>query len=226
LPPAAERRSLCSLNFSRDRKRPVRVDNEAKACLDDVALTLNREASARLAITGERSSEEDPGQAAARARNARQYLTAEKGIDPARIDIKTGTLSARAAEVELLPVGTPIRYTDDATGAAAPQPAATRSSPPASATPGTVDQPMTSASPAPASNAVGGSAFGPKRSPDSLVLPPLPADAIAGNRTHRTRRAAATTRPRPRTARHRRRRRRKAASTSAPAAAAPATPPQ
>ncbi|MGH9597459.1 MAG: hypothetical protein ACRD3K_11735, partial [Edaphobacter sp.] len=36
-------RNLCSISFERDRKRPVRVDNEAKGCLDEIALTLNRE---------------------------------------------------------------------------------------------------------------------------------------------------------------------------------------
>jgi hypothetical protein len=43
LPPAAPKPiNLCSISFERDRKRPVRVDNEAKGCLDEIALTLNR----------------------------------------------------------------------------------------------------------------------------------------------------------------------------------------
>ena len=37
--------TLCSLTFYRDTKQPVRVDNECRACLDDIALTL--QASAR-----------------------------------------------------------------------------------------------------------------------------------------------------------------------------------
>ena len=41
VPPEA--RSLCSVSFERDTKRPVRVDNEAKGCLDEIALTLNRD---------------------------------------------------------------------------------------------------------------------------------------------------------------------------------------
>src|SRR6266851_4604491 len=42
-PPAPQPSSLCSVSFERDRKRPVRVDNEAKGCLDEIALTLNRD---------------------------------------------------------------------------------------------------------------------------------------------------------------------------------------
>src|SRR6202044_1841740 len=39
-PPAPTTSALCSVSFERDTKRPARVDNEAKACLDDVALKL------------------------------------------------------------------------------------------------------------------------------------------------------------------------------------------
>jgi hypothetical protein len=121
LPPSAApaRRALCSLNFERDRQRPVRVNNEAKACLDDVALTLNRESTARLEITGEHSTDESSAQAAARALNARHYLTAEKGIDPARIDVKTGSLPRRKVEIELVPIGAPIHYSDGPAGSRA-----------------------------------------------------------------------------------------------------------
>ncbi len=39
VPPAPTASSLCSVSFERDAKRPTRVDNEAKACLDDIALS-------------------------------------------------------------------------------------------------------------------------------------------------------------------------------------------
>ena len=51
-PPAPQTVKECSISFARDRKRPNRVDNEAKACLDDLALALNRQADAKLVVTG------------------------------------------------------------------------------------------------------------------------------------------------------------------------------
>ena len=50
-PSATTTSSLCSVSFERDAKRPSRVGNEAKACLDDVALALQRSSDARLALS-------------------------------------------------------------------------------------------------------------------------------------------------------------------------------
>ena len=50
--------SLCSVSFERDAKRPTRVDNEAKACLDDVALGLQRSSDAKLALVGNEDAKE------------------------------------------------------------------------------------------------------------------------------------------------------------------------
>jgi hypothetical protein len=198
LPPAPEGRELCSLNFARDRKRPVRVDNEAKACLDDVALTLNRESTARLEITGERSADEATGQAVLRAMNARQYLAAEKGIDPARIDVKTGTADGRSAEIELLPIGTPVHYSDGPVGS--------RAAP--GRTPGTTPY-VDAVTPVPMPRVEGPGSAGLKRLPDSLVLPPLPDGAIAKR---------ATAAPYHRTHHKKRRRRHKPAAATSPEA--------
>jgi hypothetical protein len=106
-PPVAapQTSDLCSLSFDRDRKRPTRVDNEAKGCLDDIALTLQHDATARLVIVGNYGSDEKPAAGADRSRNVRQYLTAEKGIDGARIDSRTGTSSGRTATDVLVPAG-------------------------------------------------------------------------------------------------------------------------
>jgi opacity protein-like surface antigen len=49
--PPPKTSDLCSINFGRDVKRPARVDNEAKACLDEIALSLNSNPDARLAVT-------------------------------------------------------------------------------------------------------------------------------------------------------------------------------
>ncbi len=51
-PPAPTTTSLCSITFERDKRRPARVDNEAKACLDDIALNLQRSSDAKLAFVG------------------------------------------------------------------------------------------------------------------------------------------------------------------------------
>jgi len=81
-------------HFDRDKQRPDRVDNEAKGCLDDVALTLNRETSAKLLIVGSHADKETNHDSAIRAMNAAEYLTKEKGIDPARLDLRIGPTTA------------------------------------------------------------------------------------------------------------------------------------
>lgn len=98
--------SLCSINFTRDSRRPARVDNEAKACLDDVALTLGQQGSdARLVMIGNTSDNEAATVAAERALNARQYLTDAKGIDASRIELRVGTTSGRTLDNVLVPSG-------------------------------------------------------------------------------------------------------------------------
>ncbi len=97
--------SLCTISYSRDLKRPARVDNEAKGCLDDIALTLTRSADAKLVIVGNSSPLEKPEIAAERALNERQYLTVEKGIDPARISVRVGETSGQTVKNYLVPVG-------------------------------------------------------------------------------------------------------------------------
>jgi hypothetical protein len=104
-PPPPAVINLCSVSFERDRKRPVRVDNEGKGCLDEIALTLNRESSAKLVIVGRHSADETPDAAAQRALNVEQYLTDEKGIDPSRIELRTGGELSRAVDDILVPPG-------------------------------------------------------------------------------------------------------------------------
>jgi hypothetical protein len=104
-PPPPQVRNLCSISFERDRKRPVRVDNEAKGCLDEIALTLNRESSAKLIIVGKHSADEAPDAAAQRDLNVAQYLTQEKGIDPSRIELRTGGDLTRSLDNILVPPG-------------------------------------------------------------------------------------------------------------------------
>jgi hypothetical protein len=118
-PPAPVASSLCSVSFERDAKRPTRVDNEAKACLDDVALALQRSSDAKLALVGNEDAKEQaadaklaklkhnkkPADAALRVVNTKDYLVTEKGIDPSRIMVYTGTDDAQTVTSALIPAG-------------------------------------------------------------------------------------------------------------------------
>jgi hypothetical protein len=96
---------LCSLSFARDKRRPVRVDNEAKGCLDDIALTLKQQTDARLIMVGNSDPAEKPDAAAERSMNARQYLVQEKGIDPSRIELRIGAPVGKTVTDTLVPPG-------------------------------------------------------------------------------------------------------------------------
>lgn len=105
VPVIPQTQNLCSVSFARDKARPVRVDNEAKACLDDIALTMSQQTGAKLVIVGNASVDEKPEAAAERTLNIQQYLTQEKGIDPGRIEVRVGDTSGRSANNILIPVG-------------------------------------------------------------------------------------------------------------------------
>ncbi len=99
--------TLCSISFGRDQRRPARVDNEAKACLDEVALNLQRAADARAVLVGssgpaERNADALNGE---RAVNAKDYLVKEKGIDPSRIELRTGNAGTPSVQNYLVPSG-------------------------------------------------------------------------------------------------------------------------
>jgi hypothetical protein len=122
-PPQPQTSKLCSISFATDKRRPTRVNNEAKACLDEVALDLQRQADAKAVVVGEANAKENDITAkqlkmaakrkkakvtkfaAQRAVNAKDYLVTEKGIDASRISVATGTTDAQAAENYLVPSG-------------------------------------------------------------------------------------------------------------------------
>lgn len=89
----------------------ARVDNVCKAKLDGIALRLQNESDATLAIVGVASSKEGNPQhlSQARAENVRAYLVTEKGIAQDRLVTQTappGTnAQARRAEMHLVPRG-------------------------------------------------------------------------------------------------------------------------
>jgi hypothetical protein len=108
VPAAPPQASKCgSIEFSRDTRRPWRVDNEAKAILDDCALRLQREPDSKAVIVGNFGADEKNGEMLAqrRAVNTKAYLTMEKGIDPARIELRTGTAGTQTVEIWIVPNG-------------------------------------------------------------------------------------------------------------------------
>jgi hypothetical protein len=127
VPPTPHTQTLCSITFTKDMKRPTRVDNEAKACLDQVALSLQSQSDAKAVVVGEKSSAEgmpkkgkgkhaqmEADFAAQRAVNTKAYLVEEKGIDASRISVATGTSDSQAVENYLVPAG--ATFTSDVNG--------------------------------------------------------------------------------------------------------------
>jgi hypothetical protein len=119
VPPAPKTEKLCSIAFGRDKKRPARVDNEAKACLDDVTLNAQRTADAKLVVVGEAGADEKHADklAAQRGVNTKAYLVEEKGIDASRISVRTGPTGTAQVETYLVPTG--ANYDTDVTGTTA-----------------------------------------------------------------------------------------------------------
>ncbi len=104
-PPPPQQSAMCSITFP-NKKKPARVDNTAKACLDDVALRLQREADAKAVVIGNQDSTETGANLSAdRALNTREYLTSEKGIDPGRISVMTGSSGEAKVDNVLVPPG-------------------------------------------------------------------------------------------------------------------------
>ena len=104
-PVAPLTRDLCAVSFERDHKRPERVDNEAKGCLDTIALDMQREPTSHLVIVGNYGPNEKPEAGARRSMNVRQYLINEKGFDPERFNVRVGTNSGRTVSDTFVPEG-------------------------------------------------------------------------------------------------------------------------
>lgn len=123
VPPVPHTQALATISFAGDKKRPERVNNEAKAALDGIALDLQRNPDAKLVIVGEANAKERAitakeekaamkhkhlkvhDAAAERAINVKDYLVTDKGIDASRISVATGTTDAQEVENYLVPAG-------------------------------------------------------------------------------------------------------------------------
>ena len=124
--------ALCSISFSTDAKRPMRVDNEAKACLDQIALTLKQQTDAKVVMVGESNAKEKATTAKEqelaakrrhvtvemyadqRAVNAKDYLVTDQGIDASRISVATGSTDGQTEENYLVPAG--ATFSSDVSG--------------------------------------------------------------------------------------------------------------
>jgi hypothetical protein len=108
-PPQASKLTDCDFANMAKIKKPWRVDNECKGKLDDVAKNLQQNADSKLVIVGNADpSEQRPNLAAERAVNSKAYLTsgeAQLGIDPNRIECRTGSAGTMTAEYWIVPAG-------------------------------------------------------------------------------------------------------------------------
>jgi hypothetical protein len=107
LAPAPHSKPLCSIGFDFDKRRPTRIDNAARACLDDVALNMQQDFSTTLLVIGE-----DAGSGALavksaqqRAINTKDYLVRDKGIDGSRIKVVTSDIKKNQVENRIIPEG-------------------------------------------------------------------------------------------------------------------------
>jgi hypothetical protein len=130
--PVPHTQALCSISFAGDKERPSRVNNEAKACLDEVALDLQKQSDAQAVVVGNADAKEKAKTAkealaakknkhlkvvdlaAERAVNVKDYLVTEKGIDASRVSVATGTADGQTVEDYLVPVG--ANFTADVAG--------------------------------------------------------------------------------------------------------------
>jgi len=107
-PPAPQASKLCEFDFS-NKAKPARVDNAAKACLDQAADSLNQSPNSRAVVVGEQdANEKSKTLAAQRAVNAKAYLTSgenQKAIDASRIQPVTGSGGEMRDEIWIVPEG-------------------------------------------------------------------------------------------------------------------------
>jgi hypothetical protein len=108
-PPQASKLTDCDFTNMAKIGKPWRVDNECKGKLDDVANNLKQNADNRLVIVGNAEpTEKRKNLAAERAVNSKAYLTsgeAKLGIDPSRIETRTGSAGTKTAEYWIVPAG-------------------------------------------------------------------------------------------------------------------------
>ena len=108
-PPQANKLSECDFSNMAKIGKPWRVDNECKAILDDVAKNLQQNANNKLVVVGnQETAEKRKNLAGERAVNSKAYLTggeSKQGIDPSRVETRTGNLGTKSAQFWIVPAG-------------------------------------------------------------------------------------------------------------------------
>ncbi len=108
-PPQASKLSECSFENMNKIGKPWRVDNECKAILDDVAKNLQQNLDNRVVIVGNAEpTEKRRNLAAERAVNSKAYLSggeSKLGIDPSRLETRTGSAGTKTCEYWVVPAG-------------------------------------------------------------------------------------------------------------------------
>jgi outer membrane protein OmpA-like peptidoglycan-associated protein len=105
---------FATISFAHDAKRPSRVDNVAKAILDRYTdalaaapdtkgVLVGYQTDAEAAIAKQHDGAADPG--ALRAANTKNYLSTEKGVDAARIELRSGGGKRPSVELWIVPRG-------------------------------------------------------------------------------------------------------------------------
>jgi len=102
---APEANKFGEIEFKNDQTRPTRVDNEAKGELDRYADALANAPDATGVVVGYQLGSEPRGYAAQRAVNTKDYLTREKGVDPSRIEVRTGSGDDQRTDLWVVPAG-------------------------------------------------------------------------------------------------------------------------
>jgi hypothetical protein len=132
-------RESCLVQFDIDPRHPTEAIDEAKVCLNLVAVELKRSPRTALALIGNSGTVDAAGRkvvnsaadASLRARNSRDYLIKKQGIDAARIQVYVGepkldgpedidrveaqmvagTVVEGNVETVLIPAGAEMKYT-------------------------------------------------------------------------------------------------------------------
>jgi len=104
-PSKAHAQALCTVLFESSPQRSSRVNNEAKACLDEVFLNARNHPDAMIFIVGNSAAGELNGTrlAAQRAVNVRDYLVSEKGLEESSVQVRSGASQERTARTFLVP---------------------------------------------------------------------------------------------------------------------------
>ena len=107
-PPTPKASKLSECGFP-NMTKPWRVDNICKAVMDDVAKNLQHNPDNKLVIVGNAEADEQRRNLAAeRAVDSKGFLTsgeAKQGIDPSRIEVRTGSAGTPTVEFWMVPAG-------------------------------------------------------------------------------------------------------------------------